>query len=390
MIYNNIKHNKKKYIILISFAIVMNVSLFVCLKLENYNLNVVENIYKKYLSYVTIEKDPNYINSNIEYEDLSYEDYQNIGKNKYVKEVNYEQSLYFRINEDLNTEGAIETISHFINDYLTIIGNDNLESNSDFLIGNTKLIEGKEPLADYEVLISKNFAKEYSLEVGEHTIINYKNEIVRLKVVGIYDYNSSNDLKANTIYTTYNTTQLISRSRENVQAIYQLKSYENVDEFEENLYELGLSEAYYINNHKMLVEKQTLKYKNSIRIINSFKNTIFILSVIIVMIITSFIFNSKKEIIITYRVLGVSKAKLIISNVLELGSIIIISFTIAMLLSAVINYTVLVNYTMSMLYYIYLLFDIVTFNIVVLILINLETILYVNNNNILTNIAEGE
>ncbi len=336
-VLKTIFRNKIKYIILGIIIITLNIILFITLKIHEIDQIKIDNIRQEYGSTVTIDVSPDYLNEQVD--ELTYKDYQSFGNYDYINEVNYIQNVYVRRSD---FEIANSPINYNINrlyTFILICGDNNLENSSTFKLNSKKLIAGKYPNNDYEILINSAMAKNNNLDIGDILDITYKNKDYKLKIVGLYENEEEEGILIdNTFYMTYDTSKKILGSDKGIKAEYVLNNWKDVEMFENDLYANGLDPAYVVNNNKILVTQKTLPIYDQINDMTRFRNLSIIIFLISISIMSSIILSSKKQSMKILRILGMRRKDLFLNSLLELSIALIIYYSFVLVIDGIINY----------------------------------------------------
>ena len=272
---------------------------------------------------------------------------------KYVENYNYTVSA--NVNSDLSAVSTDTQQSQQMDDRkqmpntsdFSIQANTTMEYLSEFNNDNYSLLSGRVLTADdagsTNCVIETNLANENDLDVGDTlTISSLEDEsmTVELTVVGIFEIsNTDSDVRmmnmnpVNTIYTDLSVGQLINND-ENVlsSAVYYLDDSENVEAFmtlAEDQTDLDW-EVYSLNDNNQMFEKNA----SSINNMDSFTKIFLIVVIgagcaILCLILALTIRNRYYEIGI-FLSLGQSKIRIIGQQLIEIGIIAALAFTISL------------------------------------------------------------
>lgn len=272
---------------------------------------------------------------------------------KYVENYNYTVSA--NVNSDLSAVSTDTQQSQQLDDRkqmpntsdFSIQANTTMEYLSEFNNDNYSLLSGRVLKADdagsTNCVIETNLANENDLDVGDTlTISSLEDEsmTVELIVVGIFEIsNTDSDVRmmnmnpVNTIYTDLSVGQLINND-ENVlsSAVYYLDDSENVEAFmtlAEDQTDLDW-EVYSLNDNNQMFEKNA----SSINNMDSFTKIFLIVVIgagcaILCLILALTIRNRYYEIGI-FLSLGQSKIRIIGQQLIEIGIIAALAFTISL------------------------------------------------------------
>lgn len=218
---------------------------------------------------------------------------------------------------------------------------------TDFTDKNYSLIKGRllseEDSATYNCVIETNLADENSLDIGDTLTITSGNDdsavSAELTIVGIYEIeNSTTDMKmmngnpVNTIYTDLSVGMMMNNHDTITSAVYYLNDPENVEAFEKLVEEetdVDL-ETFSLKSNDQLFQNNSSSIDN----ISSFA-TLFLIVVVVVgcailcLILALTIRNRYYEIGV-FLSLGQSKIKIIGQQLIEIGLIAAVAFTLSL------------------------------------------------------------
>ena len=234
----------------------------------------------------------------------------------------------------------------------TVIAYSDSSYNEDFIKGNKKIVEGEMLSPDdtsYKIVISEELADENDINIGDK--IEFKNTndesiTYTLEVSGIYSIenetsdnmgsrmmpNSTNQIYSNLtvlnkIIDDDGTSEDNFKVMQNVTAAYYV-DYENIDKFEEEVKNLGISDYYKV----MTNEEEVTSTLNPIKNISSFSKTFliitFVVGITILTIINLFNIRERKYEIGVLRAIGMTKLKITLQLVTETVMITIISLIV--------------------------------------------------------------
>ena len=251
--------------------------------------------------------------------------------------------------EDTNNENKPER--KMSNGDYTIIAYSDVSYNEDFVNGDKKIKEGTmidKDNTNNEIVISEELATANSLSVGDTiTFKNTNDESITydLTIVGIYEIvNDTNDgmnrmmgNSSNQIITNLTVlNNIITDDGTDTESYSMFSSisssfyidYEDLDEFNNKVKDLGLSEYYSIKTNEDEITKTLDPIKNITSFSLTFLIIILIVGAIVLTIINLFNIRERKYEIGVLRAIGMTKLKVTIELVLEifiiaLGSLII-------------------------------------------------------------------
>lgn len=365
----NVKRNIKRYSIVGVLIFIISFISVIALIVNQSSESTIDYYLNQYGKTATIDIDPEQMSMNfsedkgatnleqgtepVEIDEISYEDYVNYADSEYVDSVSYQQ-LTQVYNENLVTtdadaeEEAADTSSnqpemvisqsgHGVGGF-TLIGSDTLESSSYFEDDANVLVDGEMPTEDNQVLISSDLASYNDLAVGDKIKFGDENSenMVTLTISGLYQAASSEQMMMgvqNNIFTNYNTVSNFTTEHTNVSATYTLTSYQVVDEFEQELYDKGLDEMYYVNNNQTLLQQIIGPVESTMSILNNLLIVVFVIGGVILIFINLLILRERKYEIGVLRALGMKSRQVTRGLITEM----VIVATIAMLFAIIIG-----------------------------------------------------
>lgn len=265
-------------------------------------------------------------------EDISTNDYLNFAESKYVKKTSFigDMMAYIEgLSDDNNNKYSSDTYERNVN--IIVTGYSDYENL--FELTDIKIKDGNIFKDNNECMISKRVMESTGLKVGDEVsllsgIKGKDDKVLKLKIVGIYEYKYSDlyieniynesysvILPDNDILTTYNTlvnfeTEVNSRLISTT-AKFLLNDSNSRKSFEMDLRDKGLSNIYTVDIDEDAYRNAVLSVKK----INSFIFTIMfgVLSVGSILLILNSIIALKK---IKYkigvlRLIGISKLKIV-------------------------------------------------------------------------------
>lgn len=264
-------------------------------------------------------------------EDISTNDYLNFAESKYVKKASFigDMMAYIEGLSDDNNKYSSDTYERNAN--IAVTGYSDYENL--LQLTDIKIEDGNIFKDNNECMISKRVMESTGLKIGDEVslvsgIKGEDDKILKLKIVGIYEYKYSDiyreniyiesystTLPGNGILTTYNT--LVNFEREvnsrliSTTAKFLLNDSNSLKSFEMDLRGKGLSNMYTVGTDEEAYRNAVLYVKK----INSFIFTIMfgVLSVGSILLILNSIISLKK---IKYkigvlRLIGISKLKIV-------------------------------------------------------------------------------
>ena len=230
------------------------------------------------------------------------------------------------------------------NGAFTLVGYNSYEDMKDFVNGEYTIIDGvvSEDFKGNNCVISEELASLNDLKVGDTiTVIDTKNEdnTYELKITGIYKENteSSDNMSkmfsnsANEIITNVNLIKTILTNEDlsaTITPTFILNNKEDIDAFNNEVKEKGLSEYYKLEDNIEKIESATTSIEN----VKTFATTFLIITLIIggiVLIVINMInIRERKYEIGVLRTIGMKKIKLSLQFLMELLIVCILSLSI--------------------------------------------------------------
>ncbi len=340
----NIKRNKKRYFVVgIIMFIVSLISLLSIL--VNQSTEAVSQVYlNEYGTEANISIDPSTFQtqdrqmvSMDDIETITYEMYQDYADSDYVSSVEYVK-IDNLINDELSQpesedsqdmpKGNITMSSNMengnsidFNSLYNIIGADNLENTSYFDENTNTLIDGEFPTQVNEILISSELAEENDLNIDDSIEFRSMNDDkYNFTIVGIYQNLevSQMPMSQESIYTTFDTVNTSEDEMSNISATYYLTSYDKVDEFQEELYSKGLSDTYYVDNNKSLLNSILGPIESISSILKNISIVMIIIGSAILIFVISLVISDRQYEIGVLRLLGMKSKKITANLAIEL------------------------------------------------------------------------
>lgn len=337
----NVKRNIKRYIIVGILIFIISLISVIALIVSQSSKSTNEYYLNEYGKIATIDIDPEEMSKNFssepsddsknhdptDIETIDYDTYVAYGDSQYVDSISFQQVVQV-FNEDLITSdesddedsqnnGGGPQLEFQGSDQMggfSLIGSDSLETSSYFEDDANILVDGEMPTADNQVIISSDLANYNSLQVGD-TIEFGDSEgesMVSLTISGLYQAASSEQMMfgvQNNIFTNYNTVESFTDEHSNITATYTLTSYDVVDQFEQELYDKGLDEMYYVNNNQTLLNQIIGPVESTMSILNNVLIVVFIIGSAILIFVNLLILRERKYEIGVLRALGMKSRK---------------------------------------------------------------------------------
>lgn len=353
----NIYNNKFKYLlvfILLFFIITITIISIVI----NTATNIVINDYMdKYGSYVTIKKHQKsdifnldtpkseYNNLNTD-ERLTSQEYKYYGNSDYVEEISYQGTGYLTATYQNQLYGYISNYN------IQITGTDNFDSINNFLLGKTKLTNGRMPKYNKEIIINEEISNIYNLNINDYiNLTNGENEY-KFHIVGIYSdgnkaYYNENLIASYPIYSNYNTVKSIFKNDLKITATYKLNNYKNLDNYQKELYDKGLSSDYMLDNNVNFLEQLIKPLENFYLVSKQILLIVVLIGTLILIGVNILMLKNNKTKYCFLILYGISKRKIVLTNLLEKIIVSIFSIFVS-LIGAILFIPIVINYFLSL------------------------------------------
>lgn len=352
----NVSRNIKRYAIVGVLIFIISFISVIALIVNQSSKSTIEHYLNEYGTTATIDIDPEQMSQTFESKEasaggtsdiatISYEQYEQYADSQYVESVSYQQ-MAMVTNEDLvtssdDTEADAEPVMQAsgpggkqMSGGFTLIGSDFLESSSYFKDDANIIVDGDYPTADKQVLISSDLAEYNDLAVGD--TISFENSngdaAVKLEISGLYQAASSEQMMMgmqSNIFTNYDTVSEFTSERSNITATYTLTSYDVVDAFEQELYDEGLDEIYYVNNNQTLLNQIIGPVESTISILNNVLIVVFIIGGAILIFINLLILRERKYEIGVLRALGMKTSQVTRGLIIEMVIVTLVAMVLA-------------------------------------------------------------
>ncbi len=350
--FKNVKRNKKRYVLVAILIFIISFISVIALIVNDSAQMTVDYYLNEYGSEATIDIDPEQMRQDFEKgettgsEGLSYEDYEQIATSEYVTDVSYEQITFITSDEVepvesdmsvvVNAKDPMSESGESQGSSFNLIGSDSLENSSYFADDMYVIVDGDYPQNENEILIDSELASNNSLEVGDSAVFmdSTGEEEVSLKIVGIYESVSQDTMSMtnqNMLFTTYDTIANFTDDKSQITATYTLTSYKDVEVFEQQLYDNGLDESYYVNNNQELLNQIIGPVESTMSLLNNVMVVVFIIGGAILIFINLLILRERKYEIGVLRALGQKKSSVIYGLMLEMLIVAIIAMVISIL-----------------------------------------------------------
>lgn len=234
---------------------------------------------------------------------------------------------------DFTLKGYISynTMEEFVNGNYTL-----KESNEDVL---QSLFDGK------NIIINSELAELNEIELNDTIKLvdpNNEDKTYKFTVVGIYEESTASEEQngpsmfsssANTIITNSNILEEISSKNENlvleVSPVYYLKSFEEAENFQNELYEKGLNEYYSVSTNESEITNATSSIKNVSVFAKTFLVITLIIGIIVLFVINQINIRERKYEIGVLRTIGMKKTTLTLQFIVELMLVGVFSMILA-------------------------------------------------------------
>lgn len=267
----------------------------------------------------------------------SYYYTSSIGVNSDIEPATSNFSFEGKGNNNKRGFGNSEASSNF-----TLIGYSDILAMQEFINGDytlsdydediwNKILDGNYCLINSELAILNNLSVGDTLEVIDPT---NEDNAYTLTILGIFTENSSNEEEislfsssVNTIITNTNLLEEIENNSEELQVTltpyFILNNKDDVEDFQEELYTLGLNENYVITTNESEIASATSSVSNVATFATTFLIITLIIGAIVLFIINCINIRERKYEIGVLRTIGMKKSLLASQFILEL---VIVSF----------------------------------------------------------------
>lgn len=261
---------------------------------------------------------------------LSFDEILNYANSNYIDSYYYTISTNLSSNDietvsvEFNGKGGKNQFSETNYSNFLLIGYSSYEAMVDFISGNYTITDGNiiSDLNKYECVINYELASLNDINVGD--IITFYNEEnnYEFEVVGIYQENNTAGMQmfsnsANQIITGSSIVQSIDSSA-SVNPTFIIKNEENLQLFEKELYEKGMSEYLSLSTNLDTIKQAT----SSITNVSNFATTFLIITLVIgttiLLVINMINIRERKYEIGVLRAIGMKKSKLMGQFIIEL------------------------------------------------------------------------
>lgn len=326
---------------------------------------------------ITSKRDEMIENFN-EVSNISVDDIINYGTSDYVKEYYYSMSVGVnsesieKVSSTTSEESANnkdfgrmpngkENFMNMSNSDFTLIGYSSTYSMEDFINGQYSITDGVIFDIDSEnsCVINSELATINDIEVGGSIkLVDASDEdnIIKLTVTGIFEEKSISDeimgmftSSANTVITSANVVNKLSQENEDMKVTttptFVLNSKDDIESFESELTEKGLSEYLSVTTNLETVENSTKTISNVSNFATTFLIITLIIGGIVLFVINMINIRERKYEIGVLRTIGMKKSLLSLQFISEL----LIVSIVALLLGAGIGSAVSVPVSNSLL-----------------------------------------
>ena len=286
---------------------------------------------------------------------LSVSDVEKYAESKYVTNYYYQVSLGVKsslekvsMDDDFSANMKKEKFNNTNNSDFTIIGYSNLDSMEEFINGKYKIIEGEILINSDSCVINSELASMNDAKVGDKIqIIDPNNEknVITLTISGIYEETSETNDEMNMFTNSVNNIltnvksldEFINNSdiAKSVNPTFILDDKNNIDNFEEDLRELGLNEYLTINTNLDEIEASTKTISNVKTFACIFLILTLIIGGVILFVINMINIRERKYEIGVLRTIGMKKSSLTLQFITELSIVALISLIIGATIGSV-------------------------------------------------------
>lgn len=353
----NIKRNKGRNILVGIVMVIIAITSVISLVINSATTNIITDYKSQFGSEVDVELDYAriYENGNInELPNVTYEELKSYADSDYIKD------YYFYLEapgysgkikaldqeDDLGMEGssgAIGAGQELPRPNIKIIGSTSYELFKEFKSGERKIIDGKIFQKENEVAISEELAKANKLKVGDTILVRSIADVkkdIPLTITGIYQdlsklpsgtsYKDPYMNRRNEVLTNYETAVSLVGEQANMMSRikYFLKSPDDLQVFEKEARDKGLSEYYTFNNNENLYKQIAAPVESVQKISRVFLIVVLILGAIILILLNLISLRERKYEIGVLRAIGMRKFKVVRTILYE--SIIVTMIAVAL------------------------------------------------------------
>ncbi len=303
---------------------------------------------------------------------LTEEDIASFGDSSYVKSYYYQMSMGVNSSklEKVSFENSEEEKDGFSNRPMmgaggkenfqnlnasdfTLIGYSDLTAMEDFVVGNKKIVSGTMNLEEdsKSCVINQELATFNDLEVGDTVTFedaNDEDNTLKLTIVGIYEEESTgNDrmgmftASANTILTNTDVIHAFLKKDEDISLsvtpTFVLNRKEDVDDFQKELTEKGLSEYLTVTTNLDQVEGSTKTISNVLNFATTFLILTLLIGAIVLFIVNMMNIRERKYEIGVLRTIGMKKRFVTFQFLFELFVVSFVSLFIGAGLGAILS-----------------------------------------------------
>lgn len=355
----NIKNNKSKYAIIGIIIFILSFVTIIGFTISTSANDVLADTKEEYGSYVTIA--PNMENmtqgkpgnspTNI---DLTKEEYETFGESDLVEYISYISTSMVSSSTIDGITSASSTISDSSS---TMKSPDGSSSTSEFLLygidstktgsdtfSTKKLTSGNLPLDSNQVLISESLAEENNLKIGDEFKITSDSGVeysLNLTISGLYSESDTTYLNSprqdalsnpnNVLITNLSTLEKATTDL-SYQVTYKLNNYLDVDAFEQELYDKGLSTDYVLDANEDAYAEVVTPLSSMIQVTKIFMIIIILVGLSILIFISMLTLKERKYELGVLRAMGMKKKNIIHMILKEMMLIASIAILIATLL----------------------------------------------------------
>lgn len=370
----NIKRSKGRNILIGLIILIVTISSYVALAMNNSSNNLVDSYKNNNLLEVTFGIDMQNFrqkreeDSSSQIPTLTMEDIENYGDSEYVDSYYYYYTTSLSSNqieaismsdffegkgdmpEDENGKQMMDKGSMKSSDGdFKFLAYSDVSYAESFIDGSNKIIEGEffdNDSTENVIIISSDLADENSISVGD--IITFYSDsdtdtTFEFTVVGIYEDSSDNSdnftnmnamVSSNQIYTTVSALENILSYKDtvgnNISAKYYLTSSDDLESFEAEVREKGLSDNYSINNNLDSILSTLEPIQNISNFSLTFLVIVCVVAMIVIGILTMINIRDRKYEIGVLRAIGMSKLKVMAQLLIEITIVTIIAIILGL------------------------------------------------------------
>lgn len=332
----NIKRNKGRNILVGTVMVIIAITSVISLVINSATTNIITDYKSQFGSEVDVELDyaKIYENGNTgELPNVTYEELKSYANSNYIKDYyfyleapGYSEKIKALDQEDdfgiEGSSGAIGSGPELPRPNIKIIGSTSYELFKEFKSGERKIIDGKIFEKENEVAISEELAKANNLKVGDRILVRSIGDVekdIPLIITGIYQdlsklppeaaYKDPYMNRRNEVLTNYETATYLVGKQANIMSRikYFLKSPDDLEAFEKEAKDKGLSEYYTFSNNENLYKQIAGPVESVQKISRVFLIVVLVLGAIILVLLNLISLRERKYEIGVLRAIGMRK-----------------------------------------------------------------------------------